>query len=260
MNRRNINTYSLSTNIEALLCDVVEKVVGIRINNKGDNSTFGRILRMREVNLEQVTAHDRSADIGVSGVWVEVLEEERAMTLLYETARKIIFLVVSHILLLNKTVVLAIMWIIVRSVVHLAVVVVLVVGVAAILSTAWTITLKAGDTTEGGADLRSSWSFDEAAAWNPVLWDLGQEAIICGRSNDGLCLAVAVQSVGFETRIEVSLEGGIAGAVSLVVVEDDVLDSVSLLAQAWPFRNMGAPYRELFGTTSIVSEMLANNI
>ena len=133
------------------------------------------------MNLEQVTAHDRSANIGVSGMWVEVLEKERAMTLLYETAWKIILLVVSHILLVDKTVVLTIMWIIIRAVVHLAVVGVLVVRLAAIPSTAWTITFK------GGADSRSSWSSDEAAAWSPVLWDLGQEAIICGRSSDGPC-------------------------------------------------------------------------
>lgn len=260
MDLRNLYTYSLSTNVEALPCDVVEEVVGIRINNKGDNSTFGRILRVREVNLEQVTAYDRSADIGVSGMWVEVLEKEGAVTLLYETAWKIILLVVSHILLLDKTVVLAIMWIIVRPVVHLAVVGVLIVGVAGILSTAWTITFKAGDTSEGGADLRSSWSSDEAAAWSPVLWDLGQEAIICGRSSDGPCWAAAVQGAGIETSIEVGLEGGIAGAIGLVVVEDDVLDSVSSLAKSWPFGNMGVPYRELFGATSVVSEMLANDI
>lgn len=215
---------------------------------------------MREVNLEQVTAHDRSADIGVGGVCVEVLEEEGAMTLLYETAWKIILLVVSHIFLLDKVVVLAIMWIIVRFVVRLAVVGVLVVGVAAILSTTWTITFKAGDTTAGGADLRSSWSSDEAAAWSPVLWDLGQEAIVCGRSSDRPCWAVAVQGAGIETCIEVGLKGGIAGAIGLVVVEDDVLDSVSSLAKSWPFRNMGGPYRELFGATSVVSEMLANDI
>lgn len=215
---------------------------------------------MREVNLEQVTTHDRSADIGVSGMWMEVLEKEGAMTLLYETAWKIILLVVSHILVLHKTVVLAIMWIIVRSVVHLAVVGVLVVGVAAILSTAWTITFKAGNTTEGGADLRSSWSSNEAAAWSPVLWDLGQEAIICGRSSYGPCWAVAIQSAGIETRIEVGLEGGIAGSIRLVVVEDDVLDSVSSLAESWPFSNMEVPYCELLGATSIVSEVLANDI
>lgn len=176
------------------------------------------------MNLEKFAAHDRSADIGVSGVWVEVLEEEGTMTFLYKTAWNIILLVVSHILLLDKTVVLAIMWIIVRSAVRLAVVGVLVVGVAAIPSTAWTIAFKAGDTTEGGADLRSSWSSDEAATWSPVLWDLGQEAIICGRSSDRACWAVAVEGTGIETRIEVDLEGGIAAAIDLVVVEDDVLD------------------------------------
>lgn len=190
------------------------------------------------MNLEQVTAHDRSADIGVCGMWVEILEKEGAMTLLYEAAWKIILLVVSHILLLDKTVVLAIMKIIVRSVVHLAVVGAFIVGVAAILSTAWTITFKAGDSTEGGADLRSSWSSNEASAWSPVLWDLRQEAIICG-SSDGPCWAVTVQGAGIDTRIEVGLEGSIAGAIGLVVVEDDVLDSVSSLAKSWQLRNMG---------------------
>ena len=46
----------------------------------------------------------------------------------------------------------------------------------------------------------------------------------------------------------------------MVVVEDDVLDSISSLAKPWPFSNMGVPYCELFGATSVVSEMLANDI